>query len=113
MAPAVSASANGPSCLVVRLVMVVVECVGPVTAADPPTGLPGPGAPARPRPRFPVDPVRHRQTVDRFLAAAAGGRLTDLLAVLDPEVVLTSDGGDRITRIDIIMAPRKLPGAGV
>jgi RNA polymerase sigma-70 factor, ECF subfamily len=48
-------------------------------------------------PRFPVDPARHRQTVRRFLAATEGGRLADLLAVLDPDVVLTSDGGGQVS----------------
>ncbi len=44
-------------------------------------------------PRVPVSPAEHRAAVDRFLAAAAGGDLSALVAVLDPEVVLTSDGG--------------------
>jgi len=44
-------------------------------------------------PRLDVDPQAHRQTVDRFLAAAAGGDVAGLVAILDPDVVLTSDGG--------------------
>ena len=43
--------------------------------------------------RFSVDPSEHRHAVERFLAAAAGGELNPLIAVLDPDVVLTSDGG--------------------
>jgi RNA polymerase sigma factor (sigma-70 family) len=40
-----------------------------------------------------VDPTRQRVVVDAFLAAARGGDLEGLLAVLDPDVVLRSDGG--------------------
>ena len=44
-------------------------------------------------PRLDVDAADHRRTVEAFLAATAGGDLGGLLAVLDPDVVLTSDGG--------------------
>lgn len=44
-------------------------------------------------PRVPVSPAEHRRVLERFLAAASGGDLAALVAVLDPEVVLTSDGG--------------------
>lgn len=44
-------------------------------------------------PRFTVDRAAHDAVLGRFLAAAAGGDLTALLATLDPDVVLTSDGG--------------------
>jgi RNA polymerase sigma factor (sigma-70 family) len=40
-----------------------------------------------------VDPTRQREVVNAFLAAARGGDLEGLLAVLDPDVVLRSDGG--------------------
>ncbi len=40
-----------------------------------------------------VDRTRQREVVDAFLAAARGGNFDGLLAVLDPEVVLRSDGG--------------------
>lgn len=43
--------------------------------------------------RFTVDPVRHGETVRAFARAAESGDTTELLAVLDPSVVLTSDGG--------------------
>ncbi|MBG0565406.1 RNA polymerase sigma factor SigJ [Actinoplanes aureus] len=46
-------------------------------------------------PRIGVDRRHHRQVVERFLAAAAGGRLADLVAILDPDAVLTTDGGGR------------------
>ncbi|GAA1526008.1 RNA polymerase sigma factor SigJ [Nocardioides humi] len=44
-------------------------------------------------PRFEVDRTAHEEVLGRFLAAAAGGDLSALLATLDPDVVLTSDGG--------------------
>jgi RNA polymerase sigma-70 factor, ECF subfamily len=47
-------------------------------------------------PRIDVDAAEHRRTVTAFFSAAAGGDLAGLLAVLDPSVVLTSDGGGRI-----------------
>ena len=39
------------------------------------------------------DPSRERQLVDAFFAAARRGDLGALVAVLDPEAVLTADGG--------------------
>lgn len=44
-------------------------------------------------PRFEVDRGAHEEVLGRFLAAAAGGDLAALVATLDPDVVLTSDGG--------------------
>ena len=44
-------------------------------------------------PRFPIDKQQHQDAVARFLEATAGGRVADLVAVLDEQVVLTSDGG--------------------
>jgi RNA polymerase sigma-70 factor (ECF subfamily) len=40
-----------------------------------------------------ADPARRRAVVDAFFAAARGGDLAGLVALLDPEVVLRSDGG--------------------
>jgi RNA polymerase sigma factor (sigma-70 family) len=40
-----------------------------------------------------ADLSRQRKVVDAFLAAARGGNFEALLAVLDPDVVLRSDGG--------------------
>ncbi|WKX69109.1 sigma-70 family RNA polymerase sigma factor [Streptomyces sp. XD-27] len=40
-----------------------------------------------------TDLVRQREVVDAFLAAARGGDLEALVAVLDPDVVVRSDGG--------------------
>lgn len=44
-------------------------------------------------PRVDVDRDTHDRVVGAFLAAAAGGDLAGLIALLDPQVVLTSDGG--------------------
>jgi RNA polymerase sigma-70 factor (ECF subfamily) len=47
-------------------------------------------------PRVDVDRDQHRQVVERFLAAAADGHLGALIAILDPDAVLTSDGGGKV-----------------
>ncbi|GAA4925790.1 RNA polymerase sigma-70 factor [Streptomonospora halophila] len=44
-------------------------------------------------PRFDVDADEHRRIVDAFRAAVRGGDLDGLVAVLDPDVVMRSDGG--------------------
>lgn len=44
-------------------------------------------------PRTTVDPRTHDRVVGAFLGAAAGGDLAGLVRLLDPSVVLTSDGG--------------------
>ena len=44
-------------------------------------------------PRVDVDATAHARTVTAFLTAAGNGDLAGLLALLDPDVVLTSDGG--------------------
>ena len=41
------------------------------------------------------DLARQRDVVDAFFAAARGGNLDDLVAVLDPDVVLRIDAGTR------------------
>lgn len=48
-------------------------------------------------PRVAVDPDEHRAAVVRFLNAARGGDLRQLLRALDPAVVLTTDGGGAVT----------------
>ncbi|MBD9726134.1 RNA polymerase sigma-70 factor [Streptomyces caniscabiei] len=45
------------------------------------------------RPRYEVDPVERRELTERFLAAAAGGDLDGLMALLAPDVRLVGDGG--------------------
>ncbi|MHA6764166.1 RNA polymerase sigma factor SigJ [Streptacidiphilus sp. PAMC 29251] len=48
-------------------------------------------------PRVRVGPAEHTATVRSFLQAATGGDLSALVAALDPNVVLTSDGGGQVT----------------
>ncbi|WP_310742160.1 RNA polymerase sigma factor SigJ [Microbispora sp. H13382] len=48
-------------------------------------------------PRFDVDPAEHRRVVDAFARACLGGDMDALLALLDPDVVLRSDGGGLVT----------------
>ncbi len=45
------------------------------------------------RPRFEADPGERDRVAEAFLNASLGGDLDALLAVLDPDVVLRSDGG--------------------
>jgi RNA polymerase sigma-70 factor (ECF subfamily) len=47
------------------------------------------------RPRFDTDRRAQREATERFLAAAAGGDVAALLAVLAPDVVLVTDGGGK------------------
>ncbi|THA77076.1 RNA polymerase sigma-70 factor [Streptomyces sp. A0642] len=47
------------------------------------------------KPRYDVDPARRRDLTERFLAAAAGGDIDALLAVLAPDVRLVGDSGGR------------------
>ncbi|MEU9559091.1 RNA polymerase sigma factor SigJ [Streptomyces fumanus] len=47
------------------------------------------------RPRYDVDPGRRRDLTERFLAAAAGGDLDALLALLAPGVRLVGDSGGK------------------
>lgn len=54
-----------------------------------------------PATRFSVDPEREEAVARRFLAASAGGDATELMRLLDPDVVLRADGGGKI------IAPRR------
>jgi RNA polymerase sigma-70 factor (TIGR02957 family) len=47
------------------------------------------------RPRFDVGPDQQRTVTRRFLAAAAGGDIDELMTVLAPDVVLLADGGGK------------------
>jgi len=49
------------------------------------------------RPRFDTDRSKQREVTERFLAAAVGGDVQGLLAAMSPGVVLTSDGGGKVT----------------
>jgi RNA polymerase sigma-70 factor (ECF subfamily) len=44
-----------------------------------------------------ADAAEHRRVVEAFALAAASGDLTTLIRVLDPDVVLVSDGGGLVT----------------
>ncbi len=59
------------------------------------------------RPRFEASPDEHDRAVRAFAHAVAEGDLDGLVAVLDPEVVWTSDGGGRA-----IASRRPVQGAG-
>ena len=48
-------------------------------------------------PRFRVGPGEHEATVVAFASASAGGDIQALLAILGPDVVLTSDGGGKVS----------------
>ncbi|MFF5830948.1 RNA polymerase sigma-70 factor [Streptomyces bacillaris] len=45
------------------------------------------------RPRYDVDPAERRDLTERFLAAASGGSIERLMALLAPDVRLVSDAG--------------------
>ncbi|MFB6711715.1 MULTISPECIES: RNA polymerase sigma-70 factor [unclassified Streptomyces] len=45
--------------------------------------------------RYDVDPARRRDLTERFLAAAAGGDIQELLALLAPDVRLVGDSGGK------------------
>ncbi len=45
------------------------------------------------QPRQVVDRERHREITERFMAAARGGDIAALVAILAPDVVLVTDGG--------------------
>ncbi|MFF2731167.1 RNA polymerase sigma-70 factor [Streptomyces sp. NPDC058008] len=54
------------------------------------------------RPRYDVDPAVRRDLTERFLAAASGGDLEQLLALLAPDARLVSDSGGKAK------APRRI-----
>lgn len=47
------------------------------------------------RPRYDADPARRRDLTERFLAAAAGGDLAELIELLAPDVRLVGDSGGK------------------
>ncbi len=75
------------------------------------------------RPRFAVDPAERRDLTERFLAAATGGDLGELLALLAPGARLVGDGGgkarlslrvmesaDKVARFLLGVAKKTVPG---
>ncbi|GAA0473740.1 RNA polymerase sigma-70 factor [Streptomyces stramineus] len=76
------------------------------------------------RPRYAVDPAERRDLTERFLAAATGGSIGELMELLAPGVRLIGDSGgkskaplrvlesaDKVGRFLIGVAQRGLPGA--
>ncbi|MFF4222502.1 RNA polymerase sigma-70 factor [Streptomyces abikoensis] len=74
------------------------------------------------RPRFDVDAARRRELTERFLAAATGGSVDDMLALLAPGVRLVGDSGgkakaplrvlesaDKVARFLLGVAAKPLP----
>lgn len=59
------------------------------------------------RPRFESDPDEKRQAVERFLAAATGGDINELMQLLAPDVTLWTDGGGKVRQ-----ALRPIQGSG-
>ncbi|MGA5302584.1 RNA polymerase sigma-70 factor [Nucisporomicrobium flavum] len=59
------------------------------------------------RPRMRVDRAEQQAVVERFMAAVATGDVRGLMAVLAPDVVVTTDGGGLVTA-----ARRPIVGAG-
>ncbi|OCB15759.1 RNA polymerase subunit sigma-24 [Mycolicibacterium porcinum] len=48
------------------------------------------------RPRFAADPAKKRAATERFLAAAVGGDINQLMELLAPDVTLWTDGGGKV-----------------
>ncbi len=59
------------------------------------------------RPRLPATGAEQRELVDAFMAACRQGDLPGLIALLDPDVVLRSDGGGKVSTL-----PKIVHGAG-
>ena len=61
---------------------------------------------ARERPQRPASAAEHRRLVEAFAHATLEGDMQQMLAILDPDVTFTSDGGGRV-----IAARKPLQGA--
>lgn len=55
------------------------------------------------RPRLPATGAEQRELVDAFMAACSRGDLPGLIALLDPDVVLRSDGGGKVSTLPKIL----------
>lgn len=55
------------------------------------------------RPRTPATRAEQRELVDAFIAACQDGDLPGLIALLDPDVVLRSDGGGKVSTLPRIV----------
>ena len=59
----------------------------------------------------PSSPARQREVVDAFFAASRNGDFDALVAVLDPEVVLRSDGGPTRPKLSLVLrGPSQVTG---
>ncbi|MEU8340981.1 RNA polymerase sigma factor SigJ [Actinomadura meyerae] len=58
------------------------------------------------RPRTPVTAAEQRELIDAFISACEGGDMRELIELLDPDVVLRSDGGGKVATL-----PRIVQGA--
>lgn len=61
----------------------------------------------------PSDLSRQREVVDAFFAAARGGRMDELVALLDPEVVLRSDSGTGPGARVVLQGAERVAGSAV
>lgn len=59
------------------------------------------------RPRFEPDPAVRREVGERFLAAARGRDLDELMQLLSPDVVFRSDGGGVVTAARKVLQGRQ------
>ncbi|SEE28441.1 sigma-70 family RNA polymerase sigma factor [Jiangella alba] len=55
------------------------------------------------RPRLPATGAEQRELVDAFMAACQQGDLPGLIALLDPDVVMRSDGGGKVSTLPKIL----------
>jgi RNA polymerase sigma-70 factor (ECF subfamily) len=55
------------------------------------------------RPRFTVDPAGHRRLLEAFAAAATGGDLHGMRALLTEDAALVSDGGGKVRAFDFVL----------
>ncbi|GAA0911294.1 RNA polymerase sigma-70 factor [Nonomuraea longicatena] len=61
------------------------------------------------RPRFETDAGERRRITERFLAAAGGGDLADLIALLSADVSLVADGGGKVRApLRVLHRPEKV-----
>jgi RNA polymerase sigma-70 factor (ECF subfamily) len=60
------------------------------------------------RPRYPADEDEQRAVVEAFIAASEEGDIAKLLAILDPDVVVTADSGGLVPAVGTIRGAEQL-----
>ena len=61
------------------------------------------------RPRYKPDPALHRAVTERFLSAALGGDIPELMKLLAPDVALWTDGGGKLrAALNVIVGSAKI-----